>query len=173
MVHGQQFRSPDWLRDRLRTLARQLRGAPHDRRTYAQRSPPSCRDEGAERRIRSPANGVVAATIGRISPRSEWRTSRGVGQDMTARWMRILGAAGGGRTPLDEAVAQISAIREVPEKKSRFGRPKRMPMPGRVVSGRGLVPSADHWRAGQRSDDRPALHAGGPDPRTGCGRAVW
>jgi hypothetical protein len=46
-------------------------------------------------------------------------------QDMTARWMRILGAAGGGRTPLDEAVHQISMIGEAQAKKSGFGRLKR------------------------------------------------
>lgn len=45
--------------------------------------------------------------------------------DMAARWMRILGAEGSGRTPLDEAVAQISAIGAAPEKKSRFGGLKR------------------------------------------------
>jgi hypothetical protein len=31
-------------------------------------------------------------------------------RDMTARWVRILSAAGGDRTPLDEAVDQIAAI---------------------------------------------------------------
>jgi hypothetical protein len=31
-------------------------------------------------------------------------------QDMTARWVRIMNTAGGGRTPLDEAVRQISEI---------------------------------------------------------------
>ena len=41
-------------------------------------------------------------------------------QDMTARWMRILGAAGGGRTPLDEAVQQISVIGESQAKKGGF-----------------------------------------------------
>ena len=46
-------------------------------------------------------------------------------QDMTARWMRILGAAGGGRTPLDEAVQQISVIGEAQAKKGGFGRLKR------------------------------------------------
>jgi hypothetical protein len=46
-------------------------------------------------------------------------------QDMTARWVRILSAAGGGRTPLDEAVDQINATGEAPEKKSKFGRLKR------------------------------------------------
>lgn len=46
-------------------------------------------------------------------------------QDMTARWMRILGAAGGGRTPLDEAVHQISVIGETQAKKGGFGRLKR------------------------------------------------
>lgn len=46
-------------------------------------------------------------------------------QDMTARWTRILNSAGGGRTPVDEAVAQISAISEAPVKKGAFGRLKR------------------------------------------------
>lgn len=46
-------------------------------------------------------------------------------QDMTARWVRIMSAAGGGSTPLDEAVHQISEIGGTPEKKGRFGRPKR------------------------------------------------
>jgi hypothetical protein len=46
-------------------------------------------------------------------------------QDMTARWMRILGEAGGGRTPLDEAVHQISTISVLPAKKGGFGRLKR------------------------------------------------
>jgi hypothetical protein len=40
-------------------------------------------------------------------------------QDMTARWMRIMSAASsGGGTPLDEAVRQISAIGDTPEKKA-------------------------------------------------------
>jgi hypothetical protein len=38
-------------------------------------------------------------------------------QDMTARWMRILSAAGGGDTPLEEAVRQISRIVGTPGKK--------------------------------------------------------
>jgi hypothetical protein len=39
-------------------------------------------------------------------------------QDMTARWMRIMNAASsGGGTPLDEAVRQISAIRDTPATK--------------------------------------------------------
>jgi hypothetical protein len=38
-------------------------------------------------------------------------------QDMTARWVRILGAAGGGDTPLEEAVRQISRIVGAPRKK--------------------------------------------------------
>lgn len=46
-------------------------------------------------------------------------------QDMTARWVRIMSAAGDGRTPLDEAVQVISAIGETPGKKGRFGRLKR------------------------------------------------
>jgi hypothetical protein len=46
-------------------------------------------------------------------------------QDMTARWMRILSAAGSGRTPLDEAVHQISMISAPPAKKGRFDRLKR------------------------------------------------
>jgi hypothetical protein len=44
-------------------------------------------------------------------------------QDMTARWMRIMAAADGGGTPLDEAVRQISAIADAPAKKGRAGRP--------------------------------------------------
>ena len=31
-------------------------------------------------------------------------------QDMTARWMRVMSAGDGGRTPPDEAVRQISAV---------------------------------------------------------------
>lgn len=46
-------------------------------------------------------------------------------QDMTARWMRILSAAGGGRTPLDEAVHQIIMISVLHAKKGGFGRLKR------------------------------------------------
>jgi hypothetical protein len=46
-------------------------------------------------------------------------------QDMTARWMRILSVAGSGRTPLDEAVHQISMISAPPAKKGRFDRLKR------------------------------------------------
>jgi len=37
-------------------------------------------------------------------------------QDMTARWVRILGAAGGAGTPLDEALREISAIGGPPAK---------------------------------------------------------
>jgi hypothetical protein len=47
-------------------------------------------------------------------------------QDMTARWMRIMTAAEGGGTPLDEAVRQISAITDTPPKKGRPGRPGRL-----------------------------------------------
>ena len=47
-------------------------------------------------------------------------------QDMTARWMRIMTAADGGGTPLDEAVRQISAIAGTPVKKGRLGRPGRL-----------------------------------------------
>lgn len=46
-------------------------------------------------------------------------------QDMTARWVRILSAAGGGSTPLDEAVRQISEIGGTPGKKGRFSGLKR------------------------------------------------
>lgn len=46
-------------------------------------------------------------------------------QDTIGRWIRILSAAGGGSTPLDEAVHQISRIGEAPAKKAGFGRPKR------------------------------------------------
>ncbi len=42
-------------------------------------------------------------------------------QDMTARWMRIMSAADSGRTPLDEAVGQLSAIADTPAKKGRSG----------------------------------------------------
>jgi hypothetical protein len=38
-------------------------------------------------------------------------------QDMTAGWVRILSAAGGGDTPLEEAVRQISRIGRPPGKK--------------------------------------------------------
>ena len=40
---------------------------------------------------------------------------------MTARWMRIMSAADSGRTPLDEAVRQLSAIADTPAKKGRSG----------------------------------------------------
>lgn len=46
-------------------------------------------------------------------------------QDMTARWVRILSAAGNGSTPLDEAVHQISEIGGTPRKPGRFGGLKR------------------------------------------------
>jgi hypothetical protein len=49
-------------------------------------------------------------------------------QDMTARWVRILNAAGGGSTPLDEAVQQINEIGAAggaPGKKSRLAGLKR------------------------------------------------
>jgi hypothetical protein len=46
-------------------------------------------------------------------------------QDMTARWVRILSAAGNGSTPLDEAVQQISEISGTPRKTGRFGGLKR------------------------------------------------
>ena len=47
-------------------------------------------------------------------------------QDMTARWMRILSAAGGGDTPLEEAVRQISRIVGTPgKKKGVLGRRQR------------------------------------------------
>jgi hypothetical protein len=42
-------------------------------------------------------------------------------QDMTARWMRILVAADGDGTPLDEAVRQINAIADPPAKKGGPG----------------------------------------------------
>jgi hypothetical protein len=42
-------------------------------------------------------------------------------QDMTSRWMRIMSAADGGGTPLDEAVRQISAIGDAPAKKGGPG----------------------------------------------------
>ena len=43
-------------------------------------------------------------------------------KDMTARWVRILGAAGEGRTALDEAVEQVSAIGGRSGKKGRWRR---------------------------------------------------
>jgi hypothetical protein len=46
-------------------------------------------------------------------------------QEMTARWVRILGAAGDGGTPLDEAVRQISGIGGTPGKGGPFRRPKQ------------------------------------------------
>jgi hypothetical protein len=49
-------------------------------------------------------------------------------QDMTARWVRILSAAGGSSTPLDEAVRQLNEIGGTggtPGKKSRLGGRKR------------------------------------------------
>jgi hypothetical protein len=46
-------------------------------------------------------------------------------QDMTGRWVRIMKSAGDARTPLDEAVHQISSISEAPAGKGRFGRQKR------------------------------------------------
>jgi len=42
-------------------------------------------------------------------------------QDMTARWVRIMSAADSGRTPVDEAVRQISAIADTPAKEGRPG----------------------------------------------------
>jgi hypothetical protein len=44
---------------------------------------------------------------------------------MTARWVRILSAAGPDRTPLDEAARQISETGRVAATRNRFGRPKR------------------------------------------------
>jgi hypothetical protein len=45
-------------------------------------------------------------------------------QDMTARWVRILGAAGEAKTPLDEAVDEISAIGGAPARgRFRLRRP--------------------------------------------------
>src|SRR5262245_16170043 len=46
-------------------------------------------------------------------------------RDMTARWVRILGAAGGGTAALDEAVDQINELFEPPGKKGGFGRLRR------------------------------------------------
>jgi hypothetical protein len=46
-------------------------------------------------------------------------------QDMTARWLRIMTAADGAGTPLDEAVRQINAIADTPAKKGRPGRLRR------------------------------------------------
>jgi hypothetical protein len=50
-------------------------------------------------------------------------------QDMTARWMRIMSAAGDGSTPLDEAVGKISEIGGAPGKRRRPGRLKRNDAP--------------------------------------------
>ena len=47
-------------------------------------------------------------------------------QDMTARWVRILSAAGAGSTPLDEAVQQISEIGESGGVAGQKGRPGRL-----------------------------------------------
>lgn len=46
-------------------------------------------------------------------------------RDMTARWMKILGAAGVASTPLDEAVRQISAINGAAGTPGRRGRARR------------------------------------------------
>jgi hypothetical protein len=46
-------------------------------------------------------------------------------QDMTARWVRIMSAAGAGGTPLDEAVEQVSQIGGMPGKKGLLGRLNR------------------------------------------------
>jgi hypothetical protein len=46
-------------------------------------------------------------------------------QDMTARWLRIMSAAGPGGMPLDEAVHQLGEISQINQptgKRSRFGR---------------------------------------------------
>src|SRR3984957_10004307 len=48
-------------------------------------------------------------------------------QDMTARWVRIMSAADSGRTPVDEAVRQISAIADTPAKEGRPGLVRRNP----------------------------------------------
>jgi hypothetical protein len=65
-------------------------------------------------------------------------------QDMIARWVRIIGAAGDGSTPLDEAVNQISVFGDASEKKSGLGRLKRNPsapvdVPAVTVLSRQLV----------------------------------
>jgi hypothetical protein len=49
-------------------------------------------------------------------------------QEMTARWVRILSAAGEARTPLDAAVQEISAIGGVPAK-GRLGLRRRAAAP--------------------------------------------
>ena len=46
-------------------------------------------------------------------------------QDVTARWARILTAAGPGETPLEEAARQISETGQPAGSTGRFGRPKR------------------------------------------------
>jgi hypothetical protein len=46
-------------------------------------------------------------------------------QDMTARWVRIMSAAGSGSTPLDEVVREVSQIGGMPGKKGVLGRLKR------------------------------------------------
>jgi len=50
-------------------------------------------------------------------------------QDMTARWMRIMSADGGGGTPLDEAVRQVSEIGGTPGKQDGTGWRKRKAAP--------------------------------------------
>jgi hypothetical protein len=66
--------------------------------------------------------------LARVSFSSEYRGGMDWVQEMTARWVRIMSAAGGGGTPLDEAVRQIGAIGEAPGKKSRPGRLGRKAM---------------------------------------------
>ena len=55
--------------------------------------------------------------------------------DMTARWIRILSAHDGGRTPLDEAVDQVAAISgPATVKKSRFKRDAGSPAAATAAS---------------------------------------
>jgi len=62
--------------------------------------------------------------------------------DMTARWIRILSAHDGGRTPLDEAVDQVAAISgPATVKKSRFKKDARSPgeVPAVTAASRQLI----------------------------------
>jgi hypothetical protein len=67
-------------------------------------------------------------------------------QDMTARWVRILSAAGGGSTPLDEAAHQISEIggmsgkSGMSGKKGRFSGLKRNAAASAEASGSRALP---------------------------------
>ena len=66
-------------------------------------------------------------------------------RDMAARWVRILSAEGGGRTPVDEAVDQIAAISRAEVKKSRLeecspaGRPQAVTVLSRQLIAGALI----------------------------------